>query len=92
MIPMPIEKQRRRDDRARQAKAWGIAMDPVYGLIGMGLIGYGIDYLADTGMRWTVILAILGLVVGFYRFIREAMSLNREQSGSSKKTDGDPST
>jgi len=81
-----------RGDRARQAKAWSIALDPVYGMIGLGLIGYGIDYLAETGMMWTIILAITGLVVGFYRFIREAMDLNEEQTKSSPRTDGDPET
>jgi F0F1-type ATP synthase assembly protein I len=81
-----------RGDRARQAKAWSIALDPVYGLIGFGAIGYGIDYLAGTGMLWTVILALTGLVVGFYRFIREALDLNKEQTKSSPRTDGDPDT
>ncbi|MDF1809125.1 MAG: AtpZ/AtpI family protein [Phycisphaerales bacterium] len=81
-----------RADRARQAKAWSIALDPVYGLIGMGLIGYLIDTLASTGMMWTIILALVGLVVGFYRFIREAMDLNTEQTRSASKTDGDPET
>lgn len=79
-------------DRARQAKAWSIALDPVYGMVGLGLIGYGIDYLAETGLMWTIILAIIGLVVGFYRFVREAMDLNREQNRSSARTDGDPET
>ena len=81
-----------REDRARQAKAWSIALDPVYGMIGLGLIGYGIDYLANTGLMWTIILAITGLLVGFYRFVREAMDLNKEQTKSSPRTDGDPET
>ncbi len=79
-------------DRNRQAKAWSIAMDPVYGLIGMGLLGYGIDYLAGTGKAWTASLAIAGLLGGFYLFIREASRLNQEQAKSSRKTDGDPTT
>lgn len=81
-----------RANRVRQAKAWSIALDPVYGLIAMGAIGYGIDYLADTGLMWTLILGLTGLVVGFYRFIREALDLNKEQSQSSTRTDGDPET
>jgi len=81
-----------RANRRRQAKAWSIALDPVYGLIGMGLIGYGIDSVAGTGKLWTTILALTGLVGGFYLFIKEAMNLNKEQSGSSARTDGDPET
>ena len=81
-----------RANRARQAKAWSIALDPVYGLIGMGLIGFGIDSMAGTGKLWMTILAFTGLVGGFYLFIKEAMNLNKEQSRSSDRTDGDPET
>jgi len=84
--------RRASQNRARQAKAWSIALDPVYGMIGLGAIGYGIDYLADSAYRWTIILAITGLVVGFYRFVKEALDLNREQVQSSARTDGDPDT
>ncbi len=81
-----------RANRTRQAKAWSIALDPVYGLIGMGLMGYAIDSVAGTGKMWTTILALTGLVGGFYLFIKEAMNLNKEQTGSSARTDGDPET
>jgi len=81
-----------RANRTRQAKAWSIALDPVYGLIGMGLIGFMIDSLVGTGKLWTTILALTGLVGGFYLFIKEAMSLNKEQTRSSARTDGDPET
>lgn len=89
MDPSPDNNK---SDRARQARAWSIALDPVYGLIGMGLIGYLIDTACDTGLLWTIILAITGLIVGFYRFIREALALNKEQSQSAPRTDGDPET
>ena len=90
---MPHDSAREtRENRARQAKAWSIALDPIYGMIGMGAIGYLIDYFAKSGYRWTIILALVGLVVGFYRFIREAMDLNKEQAKSSSRTDGDPDT
>ncbi len=85
----PSEEEQR-SNRYRQAKAWAIALDPVYGLIGMGLVGYLIDSLAGTGKTWTITLSLLGLVGGFYLFIKEAMNLNREQIRSSKRTDGDP--
>ena len=81
-----------RADRARQAKAWSIALDPVYGMLGLGAIGFATDHFANTGKLWTIILAITGLIVGFYRFIREAMDLNSEQTKSSPRTDGDPET
>jgi len=67
-------------ERARQAKAWSVAMDPLYGLIGFGLVGFGIDKVRGTFPTWTGSLGILGLVAGFWKFIREATNLNRESS------------
>jgi F0F1-type ATP synthase assembly protein I len=75
---MPDPRSPLSQDRVRQAKAWAVALDPVYGLIGLGLIGFAIDKAAGTLPRWTLILAILGLVAGFYRFIKDALALNRE--------------
>jgi F0F1-type ATP synthase assembly protein I len=90
MSPTPQDHS---GDRTRQAKAWVIALDPLYGMIGFGVIGYGIDWLRGTeGLQWAIYLGILGLVVGFYRFIREAMTLNKQQTRSSSRTDGDPGT
>lgn len=86
------DTQTQRQDRYRQAKAWSIALDPVYGLIGMGLIGYAIDWAAGTGKTWTVVMSIAGLLGGFYLFIKEASKLNREQTRSSSRTDGDRNT
>lgn len=74
-------------ERARQAKAWSVAMDPVYGLVGFGLCGYGIDKVRGTFPRWTGILAILGLIAGFWKFIREASNLNKENT---KRWSGKP--
>ncbi|MEQ9207011.1 MAG: AtpZ/AtpI family protein [Phycisphaerales bacterium] len=87
----PSESEQRAN-RTRQAKAWSIALDPVYGLIGMGVVGFMIDAAAGTGKTWTITLSILGLVGGFYLFIKEAMKLNSEQTRSSDRTDGDPGT
>jgi F0F1-type ATP synthase assembly protein I len=80
-------------DRVRQARAWVLALDPIYGMVGFGALGYAIDrWVVGSGQTWMIALGLTGLVVGFYRFIREAMALNREQSGSSSRTDGDPET
>lgn len=83
----------RNQDRARQARAWVLALDPLYGMIGFGAVGYAIDrWIVGSGQTWMIALGITGLIVGFYRFIREAMALNKEQSGSSSRTDGDLDT
>lgn len=78
--PSPDLEESRRADRVRQAKAWAIAMDPVYGIVAFGLVGYLIDRWRGTWPLWTGIFAITGLVAGFYRFVREASKLNRDNA------------
>lgn len=90
---MAPSNESRNRDRARQAKAWVLALDPIYGMIGFGALGFAIDrWAVGSGRTWMVALGITGLIVGFYRFIREAMALNNEQTRSSSRTDGDPDT
>lgn len=90
---MGSSRDNQTSDRARQAKAWVLALDPLYGMVGLGALGYAIDrWVVGSGRTWMLALGITGLVVGFYRFIREAMALNREQTRSSSRTDGDPNT
>ena len=90
---MSAESDPKRSDRARQAKAWVLALDPLYGMIGFGALGFVIDrFVIGSGRTWMISLGILGLVVGFYRFVREAMELNKQQTRSSSRTDGDPET
>ncbi len=67
---------------ASQVKAWAIALSMVYGTIGFALLGLLIDWWADTSPWFVIGLAILGLGVGMYRFIREAQALNRSSSRS----------
>ena len=84
MTPASSQPPRQRGglnpDRARQARAWMIALDPVYGIVAFGLVGYLIDRWQGTAPRWMGILAIVGLVAGFYRFVREAARLNRDNT------------
>lgn len=63
-----------------QARAWAAGMEMVYGLVGMGLVGFAVDYFAGTMPRWTLILALVGLAWGMYRFIRVALVINSESS------------
>ena len=81
-----------KDDYANQAKAWAIALNIVYGTLGFGAMGFAIDYFAGTSPLWLLILMGLGLVVGTYRFIREALELNKAAgpSQSTKNPTQDP--
>lgn len=78
---------RRFDDSggfAQQARAWAVALNVVYYLLAAGLMGYVIDATAQTWPRWTIVLGVVGLVVGIYRFVREALQIM--QQGSSGRT------
>ena len=80
-------------DRSNQARAWVLALDPIYGMVGMGAVGWVIDtQVVGSGRGWMIGLGITGLIVGFYRFVREAMALNKQQTKSTNRTDGDPQT
>ena len=55
-----------------------MALNVVYGTIAFAAIGFAVDYFAHTTPWGVVVGAILGLVVGTYRFIREALALSRQ--------------
>ena len=67
----------RKTDYANQAKAWVVALNVVYGTIGFAIMGFALDYFLGTSPRWLLIGAGVGLFVGTYRFIREALELNK---------------
>lgn len=67
---------------AQQARAWAVAVDVVYYMLAAGLMGYAIDYKAGTSPRWMLILGGVGLVVGMYRFVKDALSLVQQDSKS----------
>ncbi|GJM19895.1 MAG: hypothetical protein DHS20C14_21080 [Phycisphaeraceae bacterium] len=78
-----------------QARAWVVALNVVYGTVAFALIGLLIDWLAGTQPFVTLGMALLGLAIGTYRFIREAQSLNKASSQRWKRTHPDgvePST
>ena len=60
-----------------QTRAWAMAMQIVYGLLGAGAVGFGIDLLAGTSPWFTLGLGIIGLAGGVARFIAQANAMNR---------------
>lgn len=61
---------------AQQAKAWVVALNIVYGTIAFGLIGFALDYFLGWSPWGLLTGALIGLLVGTYRFIREALLIN----------------
>jgi len=73
------DDSRERDrERRDQLRAWSAGLDIAVGMFGMGLIGWLIDRWTGHGPWWMLGLGAAGLGGGTYRFIREAMRLNRE--------------
>lgn len=64
-------------------RAWGVAMDFVFTILGGLLIGYAIDSYFKTLPRWTLILMSLGFVYAVWRIVRR--SLADEADAASKK-------
>ena len=69
-------------------RAWSVGLDMAYAAGGMLLLGAGIDWLAGTKPWWMLGLGLLGLVVGMYKFIRDAMRFNRAYAGRSADAGG----
>lgn len=64
----------------QQYNAWNVGLDFGYSVVGMVLLGLAIDYFAKTSPRALIICAVLGLIGGGYRFIREALAMNRSNN------------
>lgn len=66
-----------------------MAVDVVYYMLGAGLMGYAIDWMAGTSPRWMLIFGGIGLVVGMYRFVKDALTLIRQDARSRPPHDQD---
>lgn len=62
-----------------QAKVWSIGLDFAYSVIGFGAFGLLLDWLIGTSPWLLVTGLLLGLVGGFYRFVKEGLAAIREE-------------
>ncbi len=65
-------------DVQRQAVAWGVGLNFVYGFLGFGLIGWAVQtWLWKDAAPWPMLVGLgLGLVGGMYRFVKDALKMN----------------
>ena len=70
----------------QQVRAWAASLDVAVGLLGFGFIGWLIDRWLGHAPWWMLGLGVLGLIGGSYRFIREAMAINRTSSDRSRRS------
>ncbi|MBN2445092.1 MAG: AtpZ/AtpI family protein [Phycisphaerae bacterium] len=71
-----------------------MGMELAAAIVGLTLAGYWVDLHFQTQPRGLLVGAILGVVGGFYNFIREALQLSRlqhsfDQTRSKKPDDPD---
>lgn len=65
---------------ASSMRAWSASMDAVIGLGFFGFLGWLLDRWLGTAPWLMLVLGLIGLAGGSYRFIREAIAINREAS------------
>lgn len=56
---------------------WSAGLDFAATAITCVLIGFGIDFVANTSPLFLMIFLVVGIVGGFTAFVRTAMRLNR---------------
>lgn len=76
---MPPEDDRKRGRTATPSltRYAGLGMEIAGGLIGFTLLGYGFDYLFDTGRVGTITGATIGAIAAMAHLIRRAIEMSR---------------
>jgi len=81
-------------DSDPQASNWpgiwsyaGIGMELAGAIIGLTLAGYWVDYKFGTEPTGLIVGATLGIIGGFYNFIRQAIQLTRRQQRTDSRRD-----
>lgn len=60
------------------ARAFAIAMDFFGTVLVLTAVGYGLDWWRKTSPTFTLIGLGLGLLLGFYRFVKEALKMGKK--------------
>lgn len=76
------------EDRSYLWNISGMGFELAGSVIGMLLLGLGIDYLLGSQYKATIICMVLGLVGGAYNFIRRARQLARRAEAEYRRRSG----
>lgn len=81
--PPSFQKPSTPDPRGNsRSRAYAIAMELAFSIIGMTLLGWLIDRWAATTPLWTLVGAAIGAFGGFYNFLKKALALNRQEAAA----------
>ena len=67
------------EERSNLIAISGLGLEFAGSIVGMVLVGWGIDALAGTGRLWTMILGIVGIIGGGYNFLKRARMYMKAQ-------------
>jgi F0F1-type ATP synthase assembly protein I len=82
----PVLREGYSDDfRARLVRASAIGTNFVVAVVAMGFLGWLVDRWRGTKPAFLLTGLLLGLVYGFYRFIREARAIARQAAEESRR-------
>lgn len=56
-----------------------------FSVVGMGVIGFGLDYFARSSPKWLIGCLTVGLIGGGYRFIRDALAANKQAAAQAAR-------
>lgn len=71
------------------ARYTGMGVELAGSIIGLTLVGFWVDRQFGTGRKGLITGAILGIVGGFYNFLRRALELSRQQQAPTKDQNSD---
>ena len=83
---VPVATQRQRDFRPRQDQRGALlryasmGVELAAAIVGLTLLGLWIDHRFETGPTGLLVGVSLGVVGGFYNFMREAVQLSRRDA------------
>jgi len=74
------EKPRSSSGISEMGKAWGVAMDFVFSILGSLLIGHFLDRWLQTTPKITLIAMAVGFVFAFWRIVRRTLKEERDEA------------
>ena len=67
------------------SKAWSVALDFVFTVLGALLLGYFLDRWQGTNPRWTIVGLVVGFTFALYRIIRRTLADEKQEKAARER-------
>jgi len=67
------------------SKVSTIGTNFAFSVVGMGIIGFTMDYFIKSSPKWLIASLAFGLIGGGYRFIRDALAANKQAAAQAAR-------